>query len=119
MSRKDSDLLYFSVVALMAVFAVPAIAGPCLALDQCPAPVVADCHDGEGEAAEVCCCDARAVPDATRESLKQKDSVSLVAMPQALGAAGSGAAALHPAYMPPAPPIRGEPLFIINSSFLT
>jgi hypothetical protein len=117
-SRKNSDFLFFSVVLLMAVFAAPAIAGPCLTLGECPAPVVADCHDEEGEAAESCCCEARAVPDATRENLKQKDSVWLVASPQALGAAGNGGAALHAKFMPPAPPIRGEPLFVFNGSFL-
>lgn len=119
MSRKDSDLLYFSAVVLMVVFAIPAAAGPCLALDECPALAVSDCHDEEGEQANSCCCGVEAVPDATRENLKHKDSVGLVASPQVLGAAGNVVSALDAAPMPPPPPIRGEPLFVVNSSFLT
>ncbi len=118
MSRKDSDLLYFSVVLLMAVFAIPAIAGPCLALDECPAPVASDCHDEEGERTDSCCCGVEAVPDATRETLKHKGSVWLVESPQVLGAAGKDISALHGALAPPPPPTRGEPLFVFNSSFL-
>lgn len=117
-SRKDSDLLYFSVLILMAVFAIPAIAGPCLALDECPAPVGSDCHDEDGEQADSCCCGVEAVPDATRETLKHKDSAWLVESPQRLGAAGDDISAFHAALEPLPPPTRGEPLFVFNSSFL-
>lgn len=118
MSRKDSDLLYFSVLVLMAVFAIPAIAGPCLALDDCPAPAVSDCHDEAGEQAESCCCGVEAVPDATRETLKHKDSAWLVESPQMLGAAGDDISAFHAALEPLPPPTRSEQLFVVNSSFL-
>jgi hypothetical protein len=117
-SGKDSDLLYFSVVALMAVFAIPAIAGPCLTLGECPVPVASDCHDEEGEGTDSCWCGVEAVPDATRETLKHTDSVWLVESTQMLGAAGNDISALQAALMPPSPPTRGEPLFVFNSSFL-
>ena len=118
MSRKNSDFLFFSVVLLMAVFAAPAIAGPCLTLGECPAPVASDCHDEEGEGTDSCWCGVEAVPDATRETLNHKDSVWLVESPQLLGAAGNAISALQAALMPPSPPTRGEPFFVFNSSFL-
>ncbi len=112
------DLVHFSAVVLMALFAIPAIAGVCLAVGECPVPVASNCHDEEREQAESCCCGVEAVQNAKGQTLKHKDSVWLVESPQLLGAAGNDPSALHSALVPPPPPTRGEPLFLFNGSFL-
>jgi hypothetical protein len=97
------DLVHFSAVVLMALFAIPAIAGVCLAVGECPVPVASNCHDEEREQAESCCCGVEAVQNAKGQTLKHKDSVWLVESPQLLGAAGNDPSALHSALVPPPP----------------
>ncbi|NNE47715.1 MAG: hypothetical protein HKN37_13760 [Rhodothermales bacterium] len=118
MPKKNSDLLYFSVLFLLAFFAGPVIAGPCLALEDCTMAVTPDCGDEHGESMDSWCCDVTGLSESNRQTIKLLSSSLIAAIPQIVGDGESSISSREGLPGSHAPPLRDGPLFVLHSSFL-
>ena len=119
MKGSNSDLRYYSAVLVLAFFAVPAAAGPCLlALGDCPVAALSDCHQDQGQQADPFCCEEAAVAAAKVPSAKMKAPCLLA--PETAQSPLVEGAAREPATPPGGTPTpsRGSSLFVLLSSFL-